>query len=33
MRYFDDTDKQKLVDNIVALMAKNYEQFIPEEYK
>lgn len=33
MRYFDDTDKQKLVDNIVSLMVKNYEQFIPEEYK
>lgn len=33
MRYFDDTDKQKLIDNIVAIMAKNHEQFIPEEYK
>lgn len=33
MRYFDDTDKQKLVDNIIAIMAKNYEQFVPEEYK
>lgn len=33
MRYFDDTDKQKLVDNIVSLMIKNCDQFIPEEYK
>lgn len=33
MRYFDDTDKQKLVDNIVGLMAKNHNQFVPEEYK
>lgn len=33
MRYFDDTDKQKLVDNIVSLMVKNYDQFIPEYYK
>lgn len=33
MRYFDDTDKQKLVDNIVQMMVKNYDQFIPQEYK
>lgn len=33
MRYFDDTDKQKLVDNIVNMMVKNCDQFYPEEYK
>lgn len=33
MRYYDDTDKGKLVENIIALMAKNYEQFVPEQYK
>lgn len=33
MKYFEETDPQKLVDRIIEMMVKNYDQFIPEQYK
>ncbi|UQJ95713.1 RNA ligase 1 and tail fiber attachment catalyst [Klebsiella phage CPRSB] len=31
MKYFEETDPQKLVSNrIIEMMVKNYDQFIPE---
>jgi len=33
MKYFEETDKQKLVDRIVEMMVKNYELFVPDTYK
>lgn len=33
MKWFEDTDQQKLVDRIIEMMVKNFTQFIPDEYK
>jgi len=33
MRYFVNTDKQQLVDDIIETMVKNCDQYYPEEYK
>lgn len=33
MKYYVETDKEKLVKNIIDMMAKNYSDFIPDEYK
>ncbi|QDH49134.1 RNA ligase [Pantoea phage Phynn] len=33
MKYYEETDQQKLVDRIIDLMVKNFTQFVPDEYK
>lgn len=33
MKYFEETDKEKLVNRIIEMMIKNYELFVPDQYK
>lgn len=33
MKYFEETDKEKLVNRIIDMMVKNYELFVPDQYK